>query len=76
MHRIDLDDVTWAPPIVSVFSGLEPSMSATLRCVPLLKPLLGLGKRRIFQGSSLRGEHFERIGMIRSNFRATSHVPR
>lgn len=46
MHKLDLDDVTWTLPIVSVFSGLEPSMAATLCCVPLLKPLLGLGKRR------------------------------
>lgn len=46
MHKLDLNDVTWTLPIVSVFSGLEPSMAATLCCVPLLKPLLGLGKRR------------------------------
>lgn len=46
MNRLDFEDITWSLPLPGIFTGLEPSMAASLCCVPLLRPLLGAGKRQ------------------------------
>lgn len=46
MSTLDLEDITWSLPLPAILTGLEPSMAASLCCVPLLRPLLGAGKRQ------------------------------
>lgn len=43
---INTDDMTWSLGPAAIFSVLEPSMAVTLGCVPLMKPLLGMRRRR------------------------------
>lgn len=46
ISKITPYDMTGSLVPVAFFSVLEPSMAVTLACVPLLKPLVGLGRRR------------------------------
>lgn len=46
MHNLDFEDITWSLPLPAIFTGLEPSMAASLCCAPLLRPLLRAGKRQ------------------------------
>lgn len=42
---IDWTDLPWSVTVPTILTALEPSLAVTLACVPLLKPILGLGRR-------------------------------
>lgn len=64
IEDLDFADATFTLPLPSLFTGLEPSMAATLCSVPLLKPLLWIGKRQRpsrvrVTGNTLRTHQFD-----------------
>lgn len=64
IEDLNFADVTFTLPLPSLFTGLEPSMAATLCSVPLLKPLLWIGKRQRpsrvrVAGNTVRSHQFD-----------------
>lgn len=47
ISRINPDDMTWSLGPAAIFSIIEPSMAVTLASVPLIRPLLGIRRRRL-----------------------------